>query len=1408
MTATPDTPNAKPSANGRKAPPHQGKPAAPKRRRPLRALAWLLLCLSAVLIGIVGWLAFTPSGLRFGLYTLPSWFGVHITSKSLEGTLVNGFHGDDWLIETESADIKISRFRFGWQPSELFRPSLHITEITAGDIAIVTKPVPPKEDTPPSGLPDSIDLPASVYIDRLETGAISIGKNFEQQTVYAEKIQTAYRYDRQEHRLDLTLLKSPWSESAGAVVVGLNKPYTLNTAIYTKGELEGETVHGTLRLWGSLQDVHTDIILDGDNIGLYARSTVRPFAAALNEMLGEVQAKGFNINPSAFLPSLPKARLNFDATVIPTLNGHTALEGSIDLGNSEAGFADNNAIPVRTLLGNFTVDDNGNIHITDAEIELLQKGTINISGNIDTAADRLGLALNLNEVGADDAVGTKIAGRLNGSINVQGTTASPDITWNLDSGSARSTGLLQIATDAQHGQQTLLLDHIKILPQNGGELSASGFLELFQNQALKLDIRSQAFNPAQIDPQLPAGSINGTIALTGELANQRYGGTMQFTPGTLNGVSLSGSADILYENQHFSRALTDLKLGTNVIKTDGSFGKKNDRLNLSISAPDLSRFGFGLSGLLNAKGYIAGDFTDGLKTLDVDINGQARAFRLADTLNIRTLDFKFKGSPDTDKQLAAEFKGEQIILAGDTQTAIDTVNLSVNGTGLNHRIQGGGNMALDGKNYRLEIDASGGLNPEQTQWKGTVGTLNIGGAFNLRLQNRINLEAGAERVAMSPAQWAVMGGSLNLQSFVWDKKTGITSKGSAHNLHMAELHNFYTPPVPHNLVLGGDWDVSYSENARGYLNVSRQGGDVLLPDSNQPLGLSALMLNTRFQNGRIDARLNGNTRFGKADAAIGIAQQFGSNIAAAPLSGKINLDIPDLTPFRTFLPNSAKNLSGSFRGSADLGGRVSSPTVNSTLAGNTNFGTLNGNVNIGTSSNFADAPLSGRLHINVAELETFRSFLPVGQTVKGNLNAAVTLGGRLSEPLLGGTLNGENLYYRNQAQGIILDNGVLRSRLQGQRWVIDSLKFHRGGTVELSGGVSLDNNAPDVDVDIVFDRYRTLSRPNRRLALSGKAKVRYNEAHGVALTGGLKADFGMFGFQNASMPTTDDDVVILGEEHKTQTATTPIYMDLDIDLNDNVRFVAEGLNVTLGGKLKLSARPNETVQGVGSINVVKGSYKAYGQDLEIKKGVISFVGPLTNPNLNIRAERRLSPVGAGVEVLGNLDNPRITLVADEPMSEKDKLSWLILNRASSGSDSDNAALSAAAGALLAGQLNDRVGLVDDIGFTSQQSRNAETGEMNPAEQVLTVGKQLTNELYAGYEFGITSTKQSVKLVYQLTRSLQAVARIGNLSSGGELKYSIRFDTLPWQKKLKAEDKAAEAAERQRFEQQQRERQNP
>ncbi|MGN6943470.1 hypothetical protein ACTHS8_10920, partial [Neisseria sp. P0016.S008] len=79
--------------------------------------------------------------------------------------------------------------------------------------------------------------------------------------------------------------------------------------------------------------------------------------------------------------------------------------------------------------------------------------------------------------------------------------------------------------------------------------------------------------------------------------------------------------------------------------------------------------------------------------------------------------------------------------------------------------------------------------------------------------------------------------------------------------------------------------------------------------------------------------------------------------------------------------------------------------VNSNLVLQTNYGRAEGTVNIGQSTRFVTAPLSGKLNLNVANLEVFRIFLPFGQTLKGRMNAAVNLAGRLNDPKLSGLIN-------------------------------------------------------------------------------------------------------------------------------------------------------------------------------------------------------------------------------------------------------------------------------------------------------------------------------------------------------------------------------------------------------------------
>lgn len=1297
MTAQEDM--QRPSENGapdNKRPSEKTRTGKSPARRLLKTVLWSSVLLSASSAGFLYWLAATESGLRFGLYTLPELGGVKISSKTLKGTLWHGFSGEDWRIETPSADLTVSGLGLQWQPQELFSDGLlHIRHLSVGDLHITAKPTPPKEEHP-AKLPESISLPLAVKLDKLSVGKISSGKAGNTFLLHAE---AAYDYDHKRHKLILNSLQTPWSSTDGELKIQTASPFALQGSIRGGAELEGIAGGGEILLSGDLRRTAFKADLVGGKVSLKAEGLVGPFENSLDEQIDHILIKGHALNLAEFVPSAPQTDLDFDATIVPSPQKGLALEGSIDLTNNLAAPADQNGIPVRSILGEFTVGDSGILKVHDVTATLLEEGALILGGETDTDKNTFALEAILKNASLSDFVSQKYDDVFEGSLLLNGTYREPQAKWDIRGNRAGSTGELAIANDTANGQRSLNIIKASLLPKDGGGLDIKGKLELFNDRLLEAEATSKNFNPGKLYPDFPVGSINGDIKLNGVLAEEKFSGKMQFGNSVLSGAVLSGNADVLYEKQHLARAAADIRLGRNRVKTDGSFGKAGDRLNLDINAPELDKFGFGLGGALTAKGFLAGE----PKSISADLSGSVRNLRVKQAVNIRELDFKAAASPDYSRPLNLQINGRELVIPGSSgeSTRIDAVNAAVSGTGMRHSIRSSGSMAMGGKNYKLDLEADGGLDKEN-RWKGTVGRLDLSGGFNLKLQNRMSLEAGAERVALGSTQWSAMGGRLNLNSFVWDKKNGLTSKGTAANLNVAELHSFFKMPVEHNLVLSADWDLAYSQNARGFLNVRQQSGDIVLPYRKQALGLNGLTLQTRFQNGRIDNQINGKTRYGNIGGNVGISQQFGHSIMQAPVSGNLKIDIPDLTAL--------KNL------------------------------------------------------------------MPVGQSISGSLNAEATIGGRVGEPQLGGSLNGNNLYYVNRDLGVILDNGSLRSRLSGQQWQIQSLLFKRGnGNINLSGTVGWGGGVPAVDVNAVFDKYGILDKPRRRLTASGNTRLHYDDKNGIILGGSLKVDEGHFGFQKSSMPELDDDVVVLGEPKKETRDSVPFSMNIDLDLNDKVFFRGEGVDVTLGGRLKLTAQPKQDIQAVGTVAVVKGKYKAYGQDLNITKGTVSFVGPLSRPNLNIRAVRNLSPVGAGVEVLGNLENPRVTLVANEPMSEKDKLSWLILNRASSGSDGDEAALSTAASAFLAGKINDRIGLVDDFGLTSKRSRNAQTGELNPAEQVLTVGKQLSSELYLGYEFGLTSASQTVKLVYQLTRTIQAIVRVGSQSSGGEIKYVIRFD---------------------------------
>ena len=153
------------------------------------------------------------------------------------------------------------------------------------------------------------------------------------------------------------------------------------------------------------------------------------------------------------------------------------------------------------------------------------------------------------------------------------------------------------------------------------------------------------------------------------------------------------------------------------------------------------------------------------------------------------------------------------------------------------------------------------------------------------------------------------------------------------------------------------------------------------------------------------------------------------------------------------------------------------------------------------------------------------------------------------------------------------------------------------------------------------------------------------------------------------------------------------------------------------------------------------------------------------------ALRKNLAVEAGVTVTGTVKVPVIQLTSNPPVPDSEKLSWLVLGQGNTTSGGDLAALQAASAALLgshgkpvSASIAQSIGL-DNITFKGAE-RPAPTGAPGAENQVIAVGKRLSDRLSLVYEQGLTIATNALRLEYELTRSLTLRAEAGTVGALG------------------------------------------
>lgn len=414
----------------------------------------------------------------------------------------------------------------------------------------------------------------------------------------------------------------------------------------------------------------------------------------------------------------------------------------------------------------------------------------------------------------------------------------------------------------------------------------------------------------------------------------------------------------------------------------------------------------------------------------------------------------------------------------------------------------------------------------------------------------------------------------------------------------------------------------------------------------------------------------------------------------------------------------------------------------------------------------AEDALSGELQAKIQDVQTLGVWAPAGWRLAGHLQAQAKVSGTIGAPLFSGEVKGQALGAANTLQGIELKRGYLDLQLAASQARLVALTFEGAGKdagdIKLSGEASL-GASPDAKLNIVATRFHVLNRDDRQARVSGQATLVFKGLDKAMLDGQVQFDQGLFDVSRADAPSIGDDVNVTnlpgdigvagdGEATKTRRQWQ---VNLDLNLGEQLRLRGRGLNTRLTGALRLTT-PNGRPALKGTVKTVDGTFASYGQKLLIERGTLSFSGPLDNPRLDIKAMRVQSPlaessdVKVGVVIGGTALDPRVSLYSEPPMSDTEKLSWLVLGRGPTGlGGADIGLLQTAATALLSGEgATPQDTLVASLGLDELSVRQTD-GAVR--DTIVTVGKRLSSRWYLGYERSLTATEGTWQALYRASQ---------------------------------------------------------
>lgn len=465
------------------------------------------------------------------------------------------------------------------------------------------------------------------------------------------------------------------------------------------------------------------------------------------------------------------------------------------------------------------------------------------------------------------------------------------------------------------------------------------------------------------------------------------------------------------------------------------------------------------------------------------------------------------------------------------------------------------------------------------------------------------------------------------------------------------------------------------------------------------------------------------------------------------------------------------------------------------------------------------APWQAKLTMAIADLGWLAELIGDGWQSAGRFEGDLKIAGTPALPLASGRFRGDKLALRRPEQGLELTRGELAIDLEDNLLRVRRLSFdsilqgmprplrqsgregiagltQQPGHLDISGEMRIDSErgADQAFLDVKLDRLGAWQLPDQWLAVSGAGRLSW-QGDTLGAKGQLTVDAGYWQLAPGGAPRLSDDVIVHRPGSAKASPSLRPKLDLDIatDLGRNFLFNGAGLSSRLSGDLRLRASGRDLPRASGSIRARDGRFDAYGQQLSIERGILTFQGLPDNPALDVRAVRKGLAVEPGVQIGGTVQKPLVRLISDPDLPDTEKLAWLVLGHGSENMGAGDATVlfSAASGLLgndsgnVVQQLKKTL-RVDEFGVrqgdiggngsrqpTSRIAGSSVDSTAANANQILSVGKRLGSNALLSYEQSLGRAESVVKLTVNLTRQISVIGRAGS-DNALDVFYTLAF----------------------------------